>query len=91
MMTLLLGMWIVLNMLNWVHHWDESPFVLLNLVLAFLAAYAAPIIMMSQNRAADKDRPAAELDHDVEHRAEVKTGLIMNRLDDLELKHALPS
>ncbi|HEX3355971.1 MAG TPA: DUF1003 domain-containing protein, partial [Tepidisphaeraceae bacterium] len=53
------------------------------LVLAFLSAYAAPI-MMSQNRAADKDRLVAELDHQVNIRAEVKTGLIMNRLDDLE-------
>ena len=55
-MTLFLIAWMVLNILRWVHHWDESPFVLLNLVLAFLAAYAAPIIMMSQNRASEKDR-----------------------------------
>jgi uncharacterized membrane protein len=40
--------------------------------------------MMSQNRAADKDRLAAEIDHHVNVKAKVRTGLIMNRLDDLE-------
>ncbi len=84
LMTFFLIAWMVLNILRWVRHWDESPFVLLNLVLAFLAAYAAPIIMMSQNRASEKDRLVAELDHEVNVRAEVKTGLIMNRLDDIE-------
>ena len=49
-----------------------------------MAAYAAPIIMMSQNRSSDKDRLAAEQDHQTNVRAEVKTGLIMNRLDDIE-------
>jgi uncharacterized membrane protein len=83
-MSLFLLMWMVLNIVRWIHHWDESPFVMLNLVLAFFAAYAAPIIMMSQNRSSDKDRLAAELDHQVNIRAEVKTGLIMSRLDDIE-------
>jgi uncharacterized membrane protein len=83
-MTLFLIVWMVLNIVRWVRHWDESPFVMLNLVLAFFAAYAAPIIMMSQNRASDKDRLAAEMDHETNVRAEVKTGLIMNRLDDIE-------
>jgi uncharacterized membrane protein len=58
--------------------------VLLNLAMSFQSAYAAPIIMMSQNRSADKDRLVAEVDHQVNIRAEVKTGLIMNRLDDIE-------
>ena len=83
-MSLFMIVWMVLNIVRWIHHWDESPFVMLNLVLAFFAAYAAPIIMMSQNRSSDKDRLAAELDHQVNVRAEVKTGLIMNRLDDIE-------
>src|SRR5262249_19133140 len=43
--------------------WDKYPFILLNLALSFQAAYAGPIIMMSQNRSADKDRLAAEIDH----------------------------
>jgi len=65
-------------------HWDEYPFTFLNLALSFEAAYAAPIIMMSQNRSADKDRLSAEIDHQVNVKAEVKTGQIMARLDDME-------
>ena len=64
--------------------WDEYPFIFLNLALSFQAAYAAPIIMMSQNRSSDKDRLAAEIDHRVNMKAEVEIGLIMRRLDDLE-------
>jgi uncharacterized membrane protein len=76
--------WVVLNVTAWVRQWDPYPFILLNLALSFQAAYAAPIIMMSQNRAGDKDRLAAEIDHQVNVKAELKVGLIMNRLDDLE-------
>ena len=46
----MLGTWITLNMIAWGNHWDPYPFILLNLALSFQAAYAAPIIMMSQNR-----------------------------------------
>lgn len=49
--VLLVG-WLVLNVIAWVRHWDPYPFILLNLALSFQAAYASPIIMMSQNRAA---------------------------------------
>ena len=63
---------------------DEYPFIFLNLALSFQAAYAAPIIMMSQNREAQIDRVAAEVDHDVNVKAEINTGLLMNRLTDLE-------
>src|SRR4051812_20341274 len=48
--SVLLGVWIILNMVAVVNQWDPYPFILLNLVLSFQAAYAAPIIMMSQNR-----------------------------------------
>jgi uncharacterized membrane protein len=48
--TLLLGAWVVANVLLLVYRWDPYPFILLNLVLSFQAAYASPIIMMSQNR-----------------------------------------
>ena len=51
-----LALWIVLNVMVFIKHWDPYPFILLNLVLSFLAAYTAPIIMMSQNRQAIKDR-----------------------------------
>ena len=50
--SVLLVIWIVLNFLNWNYHWDPYPFVLLNLILSFQAAFATPIILMSQNRQA---------------------------------------
>ena len=80
----ILAFWVVWNVVAPFFHWDEYPFIFLNLALSFQAAYAAPIIMMSQNRASDKDRLSAEIDHQVNIKAEVKTGLIMARLDDLE-------
>jgi uncharacterized membrane protein len=47
-----LTVWMVLNVVGWIYEWDPYPFILLNLVLSFQAAYASPIIMMSQNRQA---------------------------------------
>lgn len=83
----ILAFWVAYNLIaeamGW-WRWDPYPFIFLNLALSFQAAYAAPIIMMSQNRAADKDRLAADVDHQVNVKAEVRTGLIMARLDDLE-------
>ena len=76
--------WVTLNVIAWTNQWDPYPFILLNLMLSFQAAYAAPIIMMSQNRQSDKDRLAAEIDHEINVKAEIKTGLIISRLDDLE-------
>lgn len=78
----LLG-WITLNVLGWIHHWDPYPFILLNLALSFQAAYSAPIIMMSQNRQAAKDRLAAEHDYKVNVHAEAEISTIRERLDDL--------
>jgi uncharacterized membrane protein len=48
--SIILTLWIVLNVVAWVEHWDPYPFILLNLALSFQAAYASPIILMSQNR-----------------------------------------
>jgi uncharacterized membrane protein len=84
--SLLLAIWITLNVMGWLAHWDPYPFILLNLVLSFQAAYAAPIIMMSQNRQADKDRIAAQHDYDVNVKAEEEVKAI---LDHLEYQHEL--
>src|SRR5581483_2521360 len=56
------------------------PFILLNLMLSFQAAYAAPFIMMSQNRQSDKDRLAAEHDYCVNIRAEARIHAVLNHL-----------
>jgi uncharacterized membrane protein len=50
--SVLLCIWVILNITAWIAHWDPYPFILLNLALSFQAAYASPIIMMSQNRQA---------------------------------------
>ena len=77
----ILAAWIVVNVMAWVHHWDPYPFILLNLALSFQAAYAAPIIMMSQNRQAAKDRLMAEQDYLVNTKAEEEVKAIMHHLE----------
>ena len=54
--TMIVVLWIGLNLLALVHRWDPYPFILLNLVFSTQAAYAAPLILLSQNRQADTDR-----------------------------------
>ena len=76
-----LAVWIVLNVIAWRSHWDPYPFILLNLALSFQAAYAAPIIMMSQNRQAAKDRLMAEQDYMVNTKAEEEVKSIMRHLE----------
>ena len=77
----ILAIWITLNAIAWIRHWDPYPFILLNLALSFQAAYAAPIIMMSQNRQAAKDRLMAEQDYMVNTKAEEEVKAIMRHLE----------
>src|SRR5271170_2222483 len=67
--SVILIFWITLNVFAWIRHWDPYPFILLNLALSFQAAYAAPIIMVSQNRVSAKDRLMAEQDYEVNCKA----------------------
>ena len=55
-------LWMFLNLVGYIRHWDPYPFILLNLLFSTQAAYAAPIIMMSQNRQSERDRLQAEED-----------------------------
>ena len=57
-----IAVWVAVNLAGWVLHWDPYPFILLNLLFSVQAAYAAPIIMMSQNRQVQKDREMAVQD-----------------------------
>jgi len=61
--TVLVILWMALNLVGFFYHWDVYPFILLNLLFSTQAAYAAPIIMMSQNRQNDRDRLHAEEDY----------------------------
>lgn len=80
----ILAVWIGLNVTAVVQHWDPYPFILLNLVLSFQAAYTAPIIMMSQNRQADIDRQNAKHDYEINMKAELEIELLHDKFDRLE-------
>jgi uncharacterized membrane protein len=79
--SVILAIWITLNVVAWIEHWDPYPFILLNLTLSFQAAYAAPIIMMSQNRQSLKDRLMAEQDYLINTKAEEELKAVMHHLE----------
>lgn len=79
----LLAIWIVLNVTAYIYHWDPYPFILLNLALSFQAAYAAPIIMMSQNRKDEKDHQQAKNDYEVNLKAELEIMQLHEKFDEL--------
>jgi uncharacterized membrane protein len=87
--SLILLVWIILNVTAYVQKWDPYPFILLNLALSFQAAYAAPFIMMSQNRQQDIDRKEAESDHQVNVKAELEIELLHQKIDQLREKEVL--
>ena len=78
-----LGVWILLNTVALIHHWDKYPYILLNLFLSMLAAIQAPVIMMSQNRQEDRDRVRAEHDYEVNLKAELEIQELHKKLDGL--------
>ena len=81
--SVILLVWIILNVTAYVQQWDPYPFILLNLALSFQAAYAAPFIMMSQNRQQDVDRKAAEHDYQINIKAELEIELLHQKIDQL--------
>ncbi|NKC34187.1 DUF1003 domain-containing protein [Falsiroseomonas selenitidurans] len=83
--TLLAG-WITANAVFGAGGWDPYPFILLNLVLSFQAAYTAPIIMMSQNRQSELDRERSVADYQVNLRAEADITLLHEKIDLLREK-----
>lgn len=80
-----LAAWVLMNVVIWSRDdaIDPYPFIFLNLLLSMLAAMQAPIIMMSQNRQALRDRAEAANDYAVNLRAEVEIREIISKLDDL--------
>ena len=81
--------WIVLNVTAFVEKWDPYPFILLNLALSFQAAYAAPFIMMSQNRQQDIDRKAADCDYKINIKAELEIELLHEKIDQFRESEVL--
>lgn len=82
-----LALWVVANAwLLGARPFDPYPFIFLNLLLSMLAALQAPVIMMSQNRHAERDRAAAEHDYQVNLKAELEILALHDKLDQLRLE-----
>ena len=79
--SIILAVWMTLNVVAVVRHWDPYPFILMNLLLSTQAAYAAPIIMMSQNRQATRDRLEAHNDFEINRKAEIEIGAVLAHLE----------
>ena len=77
--------WIILNVIGLVHHWDKYPFILLNLGFSTQAAYAAPLILLAQNRQADRDRDEVERDRDVNARSLAETEFLAREIAAVRL------
>jgi uncharacterized membrane protein len=87
--SVILLIWIILNVTAYMKQWDPYPFILLNLALSFQAAYAAPFIMMSQNRQQEIDRQAARGDYQVNIKAELEIELLHDKIDALRQTEVL--
>ncbi len=85
----ILVLWIAANVIGWISHWDAYPFILLNLVLSFQAAYTAPFILMSQNREQEIDRQAAQEDYRINIKAELEIELLHQKIDALREQEVL--
>jgi uncharacterized membrane protein len=78
--TIIVIIWITLNVVGFVSHWDKYPFILLNLAFSTQAAYAAPLILLAQNRQADRDRAEAERDREMNARAVADTDYLAREI-----------
>ena len=79
--ALTMALYMGLNVALGKRAWDEYPFILLNLMLSTLAALQAPVIMMSQNRQSAKDRLKADLDYEVNMKAELEVAQLHSKVD----------
>ena len=79
--SIILTGWVILNLTAYINHWDPYPFILMNLVLSLQAAYTAPVIMMSQNRQAERDRVEAHNDYQVNIKAEEEVRTMLAHLE----------
>ena len=82
--TIIVAIWMILNIVAFVSHWDVYPFILLNLLFSTQAAYAAPIIMMAQNRQNERDRAQAEADYQTNIDAKLEIEALALRLNSIE-------
>ncbi|HWD86618.1 MAG TPA: DUF1003 domain-containing protein [Mucilaginibacter sp.] len=83
--TVIVILWMTLNVVAIIGRWDPYPYILLNLVFSTQAAYAAPIIMMAQNRAGDRDRAQADADYRTNKEAKIEIEELQKRLNAIEI------
>ncbi|MEG4813760.1 DUF1003 domain-containing protein [Microcoleus sp. K5-D4] len=86
--TVILAGWVGANLTPGIPHWDQQPFILLNLVFSFASAYTAPIVLMSQNRQSDAEREQNLYNHQVNLKAAHDVVLLHEKLD--RLSHHIP-
>ena len=86
--TVLVIAWIILNTIGIVNHWDPYPFILLNLAFSTQAAYAAPLILLAQNRQDDRDRANSDRDREVAARTQADTEYLARELAAVRLAMA---
>ncbi|QPC81504.1 DUF1003 domain-containing protein [Phototrophicus methaneseepsis] len=84
--SIMLAIWVVLNTVAWIQAWDPYPFILMNLVLSTQAAFTAPIIMMSQNRQAIRDRVEAHNDYLINVKSEQEIHDVIAQLQEQNQK-----
>jgi uncharacterized membrane protein len=84
--TVMVALWMSLNVVGFVYHWDVYPFILLNLLFSTQAAYAAPIIMMAQNRQNERDRVHAEEDYQTNIKAKQEIEALQKQLSTIEVE-----
>ncbi|HEX7131693.1 MAG TPA: DUF1003 domain-containing protein [Iamia sp.] len=83
--TIIVFIWITINVTVAWARWDEYPFILLNLAFSTQAAYAAPLILLAQNRQDDRDRRQAELDRQVNNRTQADTEYLARELASVRI------
>lgn len=83
--TIIVVIWMVANVVGFVYHWDIYPYILLNLVFSTQAAYAAPIIMMAQNRQSERDRAQADADYKTNCEAKKEIEELLEKLNSIEI------
>jgi len=82
--SLIVILWMGLNIVGFLEHWDPYPYILLNLLFSTQAAYAAPIIMMAQNRQNERDRIQANEDFRTNVEAKKEIEELQIRLNNIE-------
>jgi uncharacterized membrane protein len=83
--TIVVAGWIALNVSAWGLQWDPYPFILLNLVFSTQAAYAAPLILLAQNRQEARDRAQTERDRDMNARMQADTEFLAREIASIRL------